>query len=104
MGLAKIKEHAEGALTKEAMLVCGGKKYEAGDLFFEPTLICDMTPDMLLKEEETFGAVAGVFRFSTEDASRRPTIHVTAWPPTFTVTILVSVFVRPNHSSMEWWQ
>lgn len=65
-GLQKVQTHVADALNKGAKLVCGGKKHPAGDLFFQPTLLCDMTPDMLLKNEETFGPVAGVFKFSDE--------------------------------------
>lgn len=66
-GFDKVREHVEDALAKGGRLVCGGKAHEAGPLFFSPTLICDMTPAMLLKSEETFGPVAGLFRFSSEE-------------------------------------
>lgn len=66
-GLEKVRKHVADALDKGAKLVCGGDKHEAGDLFYKPTLLQDMTPDMLIKSEETFGPVAGLFRFDTEE-------------------------------------
>jgi succinate-semialdehyde dehydrogenase/glutarate-semialdehyde dehydrogenase len=63
----KVKEHIADAQAKGAQLVCGGAGHDAGPLFFQPTLLTDMTPDMLIKQDETFGPVAGLFRFKTED-------------------------------------
>ncbi|MBU0791761.1 MAG: aldehyde dehydrogenase family protein [Gammaproteobacteria bacterium] len=63
----KVKEHVADAQAKGAQLVCGGAGDEAGPLFFQPTLLTDMTPDMLVKQDETFGPVAGLFRFKTEE-------------------------------------
>jgi succinate-semialdehyde dehydrogenase/glutarate-semialdehyde dehydrogenase len=64
--MAKVKRHVDDALAKGGKLVCGGKPSSAGALFFEPTIISNMKPDMLLKSEETFGPIAGLFKFSTE--------------------------------------
>ncbi len=64
--VAKVKRHVDDALAKGAKLVCGGKLSSVGPLFFEPTIIGNMKPDMLLKSEETFGPIAGLFKFSTE--------------------------------------
>jgi succinate-semialdehyde dehydrogenase/glutarate-semialdehyde dehydrogenase len=65
-GLAKVKEHVADATAKGAELVCGGGTHAAGPLFFEPTLLTGMKADMLLNRDETFGPVAGLFRFKTE--------------------------------------
>jgi succinate-semialdehyde dehydrogenase/glutarate-semialdehyde dehydrogenase len=46
--------------------VLGGKRHPRGGLFFEPTVIADVTPDMLVSHEETFGPVAPLIRFKTE--------------------------------------
>jgi len=69
--IEKVRQHVADALAKGGELVCGGKQHDAGSLFFTPTLIKDMGPDMLVKQEETFGPVAGVFKFSTEEDAVR---------------------------------
>ena len=63
--IAKIEQHVADAVGKGAKLLTGGKKI--GDRFFEPTVLIDATGDMLCAREETFGPVAPVFRFKTED-------------------------------------
>ena len=55
------------ALAKGAKVVAGGKRMRCGGQFFEPTVLADATADMLCAREETFGPVAPVFRFKTED-------------------------------------
>ena len=66
-GLQKARQHIDDAVAKGATLVAGGKPHQAGGLFFEPTLLTGMTPDMLVNAEETFAPVAGIFRFKDED-------------------------------------
>ncbi len=63
--VAKVKEHIDDALSKGAQIVTGGKKMRKGR-FFQPTVIADVTPDMICAREETFGPLAPVFRFRTE--------------------------------------
>ena len=63
----KVQKHVDDALAKGAKLVLGGKPHEAGELFFAPTVLTDMTPDMVASSEETFGPLAGLFRFKTEE-------------------------------------
>jgi succinate-semialdehyde dehydrogenase/glutarate-semialdehyde dehydrogenase len=65
--VAKVEEHVSDALAKGAKLVLGGKKHAAGVNFFEPTILSNTTPDMLIFREETFGPVAPVFRYSTDE-------------------------------------
>ena len=65
----KIEEHVADAVGKGAKLLTGGKKI--GERFFEPTVLIDATSDMLCAREETFGPVAPVFRFKTEDEAIR---------------------------------
>jgi len=69
--VAKVEEHIADALAKGARVVIGGKRHALGGTFFEPTILADVTPDMLVAREETFGPVAPLFRFKTdEDAVR----------------------------------
>ncbi|MDC5186955.1 NAD-dependent succinate-semialdehyde dehydrogenase [Acinetobacter baumannii] len=62
----KVETHIQDALDKNGRLVIGGKKHKAGELFFEPTLIADVTADMDVATQETFGPLAAVFKFETE--------------------------------------
>ncbi len=63
--IAKIERHVADAVSKGARVLTGGKR--VGDRFFEPTVLTDTTSDMLCAREETFGPVAPVFRFKTEE-------------------------------------
>ncbi len=65
-GIEKVVQHIEDAKAKGAKLLCGGKAHEAGPLFFQPTVLSGMTPAMRVSAEETFGPVAGLFRFQDE--------------------------------------
>jgi succinate-semialdehyde dehydrogenase/glutarate-semialdehyde dehydrogenase len=64
--LAKVEQHVGDALEKGAMLICGGQRHALGGTFFEPTVLGEATPDMLIASEETFGPVAACFRFKDE--------------------------------------
>jgi succinate-semialdehyde dehydrogenase / glutarate-semialdehyde dehydrogenase len=69
--LAKVEEHVADAVGKGARIVQGGKRHALGGTFFEPTVLADVTPTMMVAREETFGPVAPLFRFATEaDAIR----------------------------------
>ncbi len=61
----KVQEHIDDAVAKGATVIVGGKSL--GGNFFEPTLIRDVTTDMLVTREETFGPVGPLFKFKTED-------------------------------------
>lgn len=63
----KVEEHIADALAKGARLVTGGKTHALGGSFFEPTVLTDVTQQMKIAREETFGPVAPLFRFSSED-------------------------------------
>ncbi|GLQ11213.1 NAD-dependent succinate-semialdehyde dehydrogenase [Devosia yakushimensis] len=63
----KVETHIADALAKGASLELGGKRHELGQTFFEPTVLTGVTGDMVLAQEETFGPLAPVFRFTTED-------------------------------------
>jgi succinate-semialdehyde dehydrogenase / glutarate-semialdehyde dehydrogenase len=70
-GLKKVESHVADALAKGAKIKTGGKPHERGGLFFQPTVLTDVTPDMIVSREETFGPVAPLIRFKTEaDAIR----------------------------------
>jgi succinate-semialdehyde dehydrogenase/glutarate-semialdehyde dehydrogenase len=62
----KVEHHIADALGKGARLLLGGKRHPLGHTFFEPTVLADVTPQMLISDEETFGPVAPLFRFKTE--------------------------------------
>jgi succinate-semialdehyde dehydrogenase/glutarate-semialdehyde dehydrogenase len=63
--VAKVQEHITDAVSKGAKIVVGGKSI--GGNFFEPTLLRDVTADMAVAREETFGPVAPLFKFKTEE-------------------------------------
>jgi succinate-semialdehyde dehydrogenase/glutarate-semialdehyde dehydrogenase len=64
--VAKVEEHIADALKKGARVVAGGHRHKLGGTFFEPTVIADVTPEMAVAREETFGPVAPLFRFKSE--------------------------------------
>ncbi|KJE93696.1 NAD-dependent aldehyde dehydrogenase [Capsaspora owczarzaki ATCC 30864] len=63
----KVEKHVQDALSKGGVLLRGGKRHSAGKLFFEPTLIGNANDQMLCAHEETFGPLAPLFRFKTEE-------------------------------------
>ena len=65
--LAKVEEHIADALAKGAHIACGGQRHALGGTFFQPTILTDVTSNMLVAREETFGPVAPLFRFKSED-------------------------------------
>ena len=65
--LAKVESHVADALSKGGTLLTGGKPHARGGTFYEPTVIGDVTCEMLVAGEETFGPLAPLFRFDTEE-------------------------------------
>ncbi|MBI3285886.1 MAG: NAD-dependent succinate-semialdehyde dehydrogenase [Burkholderiales bacterium] len=65
--VAKVQEHVADALAQGARLLTGGRQHAAGELFYEPTVLANVTPAMLVMKEETFGPVAAVVKFQTEE-------------------------------------
>jgi succinate-semialdehyde dehydrogenase/glutarate-semialdehyde dehydrogenase len=65
--LRKVKQHVADALAKGGQLTTGGKPAALGGLFYEPTVILEAKPDMQIAHEETFGPVAALFRFKTDE-------------------------------------
>jgi succinate-semialdehyde dehydrogenase/glutarate-semialdehyde dehydrogenase len=63
----KAEEHIADALAKGARVLIGGKRHALGGTFFEPTVLVDVTPEMVVAKEETFGPVAPIFRFHREE-------------------------------------
>ncbi|WP_135078479.1 NAD-dependent succinate-semialdehyde dehydrogenase [Terasakiella sp. SH-1] len=59
----KVEEHVADAVAKGGEVICGGKRHELGMSFFEPTIIKNVTKDMKVAREETFGPVAPLFKF-----------------------------------------
>ena len=64
--VAKIEEHIADATAKGARVLTGGKRHKLGGLFFEPTVLADVTQSMMVSKEETFGPLAPLIRFKTE--------------------------------------
>jgi succinate-semialdehyde dehydrogenase / glutarate-semialdehyde dehydrogenase len=64
--IAKVEEHVQDAVSKGAKVVVGGKRHALGGLFYEPTLLTGVDTTMKITKEETFGPVAPLFRFKTE--------------------------------------
>src|SRR5687768_3844964 len=69
--IAKVEEHIQDALSKGARVVVGGHRHQLGGRFFEPTVLADVSPTALMAREETFGPVAPLFRFKTEEEADR---------------------------------
>jgi succinate-semialdehyde dehydrogenase/glutarate-semialdehyde dehydrogenase len=67
----KVEEHVSDAVAKGGRVVVGGKRHALGGNFFQPTVIAGATREMALAREETFGPVAPLFRFRTEDEAIR---------------------------------
>jgi len=69
--LAKVEEHIADALAKGARVALGGRRHALGGTFFEPTVVTEVTPAMRMAREETFGPIAPLFRFETEQDAIR---------------------------------
>ena len=69
--VAKVEEHISDALSKGAKVALGGQRHALGGTFFEPTVITQVKPNMLVAREETFGPVAPVFAFKDEKEAIR---------------------------------
>ena len=65
--IKKVERHLSDAVSKGAKITTGGKPHTLGGTFFQPTVVRDVTRDMLFAQEETFGPVAPLFAFDTEE-------------------------------------
>ncbi|MDD2734022.1 MAG: NADP-dependent succinate-semialdehyde dehydrogenase [Desulfuromonadaceae bacterium] len=63
----KVEEQIADAVARGARVVMGGKRHELGGSFFQPTILADVTNEMAVAKEETFGPLAPLFRFSTDE-------------------------------------
>ena len=63
----KVEAHIADAVSKGARVVVGGDRHEKGGTFFQPTVLADVDTSMAVTKEETFGPVAPLFRFESED-------------------------------------
>ncbi|MBV1917875.1 MAG: NAD-dependent succinate-semialdehyde dehydrogenase [Sphingomonadaceae bacterium] len=69
--IEKVEEHLKDALDGGAQLLAGGARGERGGSYFQPTVVAGVKPGMALAKEETFGPLAGVIRFTTEEQALR---------------------------------
>ena len=65
----KCQSHVDDAVSKGARLIAGGGVHERGGLFYQPTVLADVTPKMQISCEETFGPVASIAAFDDEDTA-----------------------------------
>ncbi len=63
----KVEEHISDAVSKGAKVAAGGERHKLGGTFFEPTVLTGVTPQMMIAKDETFGPVAPLFKFETEE-------------------------------------
>ena len=63
----KVEEHITDAVAKGAKVLTGGRRHDKGGQFFQPTVLTNVTTEMKVTHEETFGPVAPLYRFKTED-------------------------------------
>ncbi len=63
----KVESHIQDAVAKGARVVVGGGRHANGGNFFEPTVLADVTPEMIVSKEETFGPLAPVYRFESDE-------------------------------------
>ena len=73
--LEKVEKHVADALSKGATLVTGGKPSSLGGTFYEPTILSNVTSDMLITYEETFGPVAPIISFESDEEAIRLANH-----------------------------
>jgi succinate-semialdehyde dehydrogenase/glutarate-semialdehyde dehydrogenase len=67
----KVEEHIADAVSKGATVVAGGKRHALGGTFFQPTILVNVKPEMKVAREETFGPLAPLFPFKTEEEAVR---------------------------------
>ena len=65
--IAKVEDHISDAVQKGAKLVVGGKRHALGGTFYEPTVLTEVTREMKISDEETFGPVAPLFKFEADE-------------------------------------
>ena len=63
----KVEQHIADAVAKGAKVAAGGGRHDLGGTFFQPTILVEVTPDMDVSHEETFGPLAPLYRFSSDE-------------------------------------
>jgi succinate-semialdehyde dehydrogenase/glutarate-semialdehyde dehydrogenase len=66
-GVEKVEQHVNDALSKGARVITGGERHALGGNFYQPTVLAEVTDEMKVTHEETFGPLAACLRFSTEE-------------------------------------
>ncbi|MCC8998519.1 MAG: aldehyde dehydrogenase family protein, partial [Candidatus Contendobacter sp.] len=66
VALAKVERHVADAVAQGATILIGGQRHALGGTFYQPTILSEVTPAMLIAREETFGPVAPLFRFRSD--------------------------------------
>ncbi len=69
--LDKVERQVADAVSKGAAVLTGGRRHALGGTFYEPTILSEVTPAMLAAREETFGPVAPLFRFRSDEEAIR---------------------------------
>ena len=69
--ITKVMSHIDDAIALGGKVISGGKRIDSAGTFFEPTIITGVTEDMLVMREETFGPLAGIIKFKTEEDALR---------------------------------
>ncbi len=102
--IAKVQEHIADAVEKGGKVVVGGKPHALGGLFFEPTIVSHVTQQARVAREETFGPLAPIFRFETEEeVVRWPMTPNSAWPPTSTPATWAAASAWLRRWTTAWW-
>jgi succinate-semialdehyde dehydrogenase/glutarate-semialdehyde dehydrogenase len=65
--VAKVREHLDDVTAKGGSILAGGSLHNLGGTFFQPTIVTGVTQDMLVSQDETFGPLAPLFKFETEE-------------------------------------
>ena len=98
--VAKVEEHVADALAKGGQVLAGGRRHALGGRFYEPTVIGGATAGMLVAHEETFGPLAPIFAFDTEDeAIAQANATESAWPRTSTAATSAASCGSPRRSN-----
>ncbi|MBC6439916.1 MAG: NADP-dependent succinate-semialdehyde dehydrogenase [Rhodospirillales bacterium] len=69
--IRKVEEHIADATAKGGRVMTGGSRHELGGTYFQPTVMADINPQMMVARDETFGPLAPLFRFDEEDEAIR---------------------------------
>ncbi len=101
--LEKVEEHVADAVSKGARILQGGKPHALGGTFYEATILADVTPEMAVAREETFGPLAPLFRFKDEaDVIAQANDTEFGLASYFYANDLSRVFRSPKRWNMAW--